>query len=89
MSTITERPAQPEIVLVVCSGIACPTGFSLNPDGYPGSYVDFMPGIAAPLARHYADWIVAQDPTRFEIVKPAKEAANTDKPVKTAKAAKK
>lgn len=75
MTKVAERLAGPEIVLVVCLGIACDTGFGLTPDGFEPSYVSFEPGKASPLAKHYADFLFAQDPTRFEIVKTEKKAS--------------
>lgn len=61
--------AQPvkDVVSVVCLGIATPVGFNLTPDGYDPTYVAFTPGQVTVMARHYADYLVKQDPTRFVI----------------------
>lgn len=73
-----------KIVLVKCLGIACPTGFQLNTPGYEPSYVSFTPGIASPIPEHHADWLIAQDPSRFSVEKPAEKQAEAQ-PKKAAK----
>lgn len=89
MTKIAERPAGPEIVLVVCLGIACEAGFAVNPDGFEQSYAHFQPGVPTPLAKHYADFLIAQDPTRFEIVKTEKKEADKSQQQTGEKTAKK
>lgn len=56
-------------VRVKCLGISCPTGFQLDPVGYAPSFVTFMPGETLVLAKHYSDYLVAQDKHRFVVVK--------------------
>lgn len=68
-----------EKVRVACAGVTCPVGFSVSPDGYAPTYVQFSPEHpVAVLERHYAEWVVKQDPTRFSIESMAvqKEASN-------------
>lgn len=64
-----EIASKPDVVLVKCLGIACPTGFHLSPVGYDPMHVEFLPGKATPLPKPYADYLMAQDSARFSIEK--------------------
>lgn len=83
--TTTETPEKEAEtpVLVMCLGIACESGFQINADGYEPGYVHFQPGVPKKLRKWEADWLIAQDKSRFEIVKPGKSEKSEEKTTNT------
>lgn len=92
---MTETEAKPkavEMVLVGCNGIVegDSAGFALTPLGFEPTFVEFVNGKPTKMARHYADYLVSQDPTKFFfIVEEKKDAAEENltkkKPAKAAR----
>jgi hypothetical protein len=64
-----------QIVDVMCMGISERQGFSLAPVGYEPIYLEFHPGQPTKMRRPYADFLVAQDPHKFNIVDDGKPTA--------------
>lgn len=58
-----------DFVLVTCSGITVRTGFYAYPEESSPVYVEFFPNRPALVEKNAAAFLVAQDKTRFEIVK--------------------
>lgn len=65
---MTDNAEKVQTVFVKCLGIAGKQGFCLLPIGYEATFVEFMPNEPLEMKKHYADYIVAQDPHRFIVV---------------------
>ena len=63
-----EQATMRAVVVVQCLGIVNTSGFSLSPEGIEPKYYDFVPGKGTSMPKPYADFLVAQDPTKFVVV---------------------